>query len=131
MERRNINPTAWLLGFNINQGIEVSNGQRTLYLSGQTSNDQDGTLMHKGYLFEQFKLAWSNLKDALSDADMDATNIVRLNFYTTDVPSLMESVEDIVAIYAKDGCQPVSNLLGVTTLFEPEAMIEIEATAVA
>jgi hypothetical protein len=42
MERREINPTDWLLGFNINQGIEVTSAQRVLYLSGQTSNGPDG-----------------------------------------------------------------------------------------
>ena len=68
---------------------------------------------------------------ALAAAGMDATNIVRLNMYTTDVPTFMASAHDIVSIFAGDGCQPVSTLLGVTALFEPEIMIELEATAVA
>lgn len=42
MEKREINPTDWLLGFNINHGIEVTGAQRVLYLSGQTSNAADG-----------------------------------------------------------------------------------------
>ena len=57
MERREINPTDWLLGFNINQGIEVSGGERVLYLSGQTSNGPDGAPLHAGDLVAQFKLA--------------------------------------------------------------------------
>ncbi len=32
MEKREINPTEWLLAFNINQAIEVSGAQRVLYL---------------------------------------------------------------------------------------------------
>jgi len=131
MERREINPTDWLLAFNINQGIEVTGGQRILYLSGQTSNGSDGTPLHAGDLVAQFQLAWSNLKEALAAAGMDATNIVRLNMYTTDVPKFMSAAEEIVRIWAGDGCRPVSTLLGVTSLFEPELMIELEATAVA
>ena len=46
MEKREINPTEWLLAFNLNQGIEVTGGQRVLYLSGQTANAADGTPMH-------------------------------------------------------------------------------------
>jgi len=46
MERREINPTDWLLGFNINHGIEVTGAGRVLYLSGQTSNGPDGAPMH-------------------------------------------------------------------------------------
>lgn len=45
MQKREINPTDWLQGFNINHGIEVTGGQRVLYLSGQTSNTADGAPM--------------------------------------------------------------------------------------
>jgi enamine deaminase RidA (YjgF/YER057c/UK114 family) len=131
MERREINPTEWLLGFNINHGIEVTDAQRVLYLSGQTSVSPDGSPLHAGDLVAQFRSAWSNLKDALAAAGMDATNIVRLNMYTTDVPGFMNAAEELVTMFADDGCRPVSTLLGVTCLFEPDLMIELEATAVA
>ena len=87
--------------------------------------------MHPGDLVAQFRLAWSNLKDALAAAGMDPTNIVRLNMYTTDVDRFMAAAGELVPIFAGDGCKPVSTLLGVTRLFEPELMIELEATAVA
>jgi enamine deaminase RidA (YjgF/YER057c/UK114 family) len=131
MQRREINPSDWLLAFNMNQGIEVTGGQRVLYLSGQTSNGADGAPMHAGDLIAQFRLAWSNLKDALVAADMTATNIVRLNIYTTDVDAFMAAAGKLVPIFAEDGCKPVSTLLGVTRLFEPELLVELEATAVA
>jgi enamine deaminase RidA (YjgF/YER057c/UK114 family) len=131
MQRREINPTDWLLGFNINHGIEVTSGQRVLYLSGQTSNGPDGAPLHAGDLVAQFRQAWSNLADALTQAGMDATNIVRLNMYTTDMAAFMAAAGEIVPIYAEAGCRPVCTLLGVATLFEPELMIELEATAVA
>ena len=131
MERREINPTDWLLGFNVNHGVEVTGIQRVLYLSGQTSTGADGAPLHAGDLTAQFRMAWSNLKDALAAAGMDPTNIVRLNMYTTDVPGFMASAGDIMPIFAGDGCKPVSTLLGVAALFDPEIMIELEATAVA
>ena len=49
----------------------------------------------------------------------------------TDVDAFMKAAGDLVAIFAGDGCKPVSTLLGVTRLFEPEIMVELEATAVA
>ena len=131
MQKREINPTEWLQAFNINQGIEVTGAQRVLYLSGQTSNAADGTAMHPGDLVAQFRLAWSNLKDSLAAAGMDPTNIVRLNMYTTDVDGFMAAAGELVPIFASDGCKPVGTLLGVTRLFEPEIMVELEATAVA
>ena len=130
MQTREINPTPWLQGFNINHGIEVTGGQRVLYLSGQTSNAADGSSMHDGDLVAQFKLAWSNVKDALAMAEMGPSNIVRLNMYTTDVDAFMKAAGELIPIFAADGCKPVSTLLGVVRLFEPSAMIELEATAV-
>jgi enamine deaminase RidA (YjgF/YER057c/UK114 family) len=62
---------------------------------------------------------------------MEPRNIVRLNFYTTDVPTFMTKAGELVPIFASAGCKPVSTLLGVASLFEPNAMIELEATAVA
>ena len=131
MERREINPTDWLGAFNINHGIEVTGAQRVLYLSGQTSNGPDGTPLHPGDVVAQFRTAWSNLKDALSEAGMTPTNIIRLNIYTTDVPGFMAQAGELVPIFAGDGCKPVSTLLGVAALFEPSIMVELEATAVA
>ena len=131
MERREITPTDWLSGFNINHGIEVTGAERVLYLSGQTSNGPDGAPLHKGDLVAQFQTAWSNLKDALSEAGMAPSNIVRLNIYTTDVPAFMAGAGDLVPIFAGDGCKPVSTLIGVAALFEPDIMVELEATAVA
>jgi enamine deaminase RidA (YjgF/YER057c/UK114 family) len=69
--------------------------------------------------------------EVLAAANMKPANIVRLNFYTTDVDGFMANAEEMVPVFAKQGCKPVSTLLGVTRLFEPSIMIEIEATAVA
>ena len=131
MERRDINPTDWLLAFGINQGVEVTGGERTLYLSGQTSSDAEGTPVHAGDLAAQFGQAWSNIKDALAEAGMTPANIVRLNMYTTDVPGFMAAAGELMPIMSGDGCKPASTLLGVAALYHPDIMIELEATAVA
>lgn len=131
MERRNINPTPWLNAFNIQHGIEVKGAERMLLLSGQTATSADGSPQHPGDIVSQFALAWSNLKDALAEADMAPANIVRLNMYVTDVPAFMENAEPMVSMVAADGCTSVTTLLGVSALFEPTVMVELEATAAA
>ena len=100
MQKREINPTEWLQAFNINHAIEVTGGERVLYLSGQTANAADGTA-HPGDLVAQFRLAWSNLKDALAAAGMDPTNIVRLNMYTTDVDGFMAAAGELVPVWCE------------------------------
>lgn len=131
MQRRSINPTDWLQGFGLDHGVEISGGQRVLYLSGQTSNGPDGAPMHEGDLVAQFRLAWKNLKDALAAADMAPTNVVRLNLFTTDMGAFTAAAEELAPIWAEDGCSPACTLVEVSSLFESELMIEIEATAVA
>ena len=131
MEVRALNPQTWLGGFNLNQAIEVTGGQRVLYVSGQTSHDANGAPMHPGDLVAQAKLAWANLSEVLDAAGMKPANVVRLNFYTTDVDLFMAKADEIVPIFAGPGCKPTATLLGVTRLFDPAAMVEIEATAVA
>lgn len=131
MQRIAHNPTPWLQGFGLNHAVEVRGGDRTLYLSGQTASDAEGAPMHPGDMVAQYKAAWHCLLDALACAGMDPTNIVRLNFYVTDVSAFMDAAEQIMPIHGEAGAQIVSTLLGVKELYHPDIMIEIEATAVA
>ncbi len=131
MEKRVFNPTPWLGGFNLNHAIEVSGVKRTLYVSGQTASAADGSAMHPGDMVAQFRAAWGNLKDALAEAGMVPADVVRLNMYTTDVDAFMAVAADLVPIFAADGVKPVSTLLGVSRLYDPAILIELEATAVA
>ena len=131
MQKTTHNPTPWLQGFGLNHAVEVTGGERTLYLSGQTSSDPDGAPLHPGDMVAQYKTAWQCLLDALDSAGMDASNLVRLNFYVTDVPSFMAAADQIMPIHSEAGAEIVSTLLGVKELYHPDIMIEIEATAVA
>ena len=131
MDKTTHNPTPWLQGFGLNHAVEVRGGERTLYLSGQTSSDADGSPLHPGDMVAQYKQAWSCLMDALASAGMDASNLVRLNFYVTDVPTFMAAAEEIMPIHGAAGAEIVSTLLGVKELYHPDIMIEIEGTAVA
>lgn len=131
MDKKTHNPTPWLQGFGLNHGVEVSGAHRMLFLSGQTASDAEGAPMHPGDIVAQYKSAWQCLIDALASAEMDADNIVRLNFYTTDVPAFMEAADQIMPVHGAAGAQIASTLLGVSALYHPDIMIEIEATAVA
>ena len=131
MERRIFNPTPWLTHFNLNHAVEVRDAKRTLYVSGQASSAADGAPLHPGDLKAQFGEAWKQLKDALRAADMTPANIARLNVYTVDVDRFMAEAEMFVTHLKRDGCSPCCTLAGVTRLYHPDILIEIEATACA
>ncbi|MEP5937810.1 MAG: RidA family protein [Erythrobacter sp.] len=131
MQKTTHNPTGWLQAFGLNHAVEVKGGERTLYCSGQTASDDEGNPMHPGDMVAQYKAAWNCLMDALASAGMDANNLVRLNFYVTDVAAFMEAADQIMPVHGAAGAEIASTLLGVNELYHPDIMVEIEATAIA
>jgi enamine deaminase RidA (YjgF/YER057c/UK114 family) len=78
----------------------------------------------------QLATAFDNLEAVLTRAGMTLANVVRLNYYVTDIQAFF-------AVHALVGerlqalaTKPAGTLLGITSLFHPDAMVEIEATAI-
>lgn len=131
VERSAVNPWQWSVNFGFNQGEVVTGANKVLFCSGQTSVDGDGAPQHPGDMAAQIALAADNLEAVLRDAGMTLANVVRLNFYTTDVDAFIANSEVLRTRTASAGVAPAGTLLGVARLAFPELMIELEATAVA
>lgn len=131
MQRRIINPWKWQDRFGFVQANEVSSPQRILICSGQTSIDSEGRVAHPGDMPAQIESALDNLEAVLREAGFQLSDVVRLNWYTTDVDQFRQAAEIRSSRLAKAGCRPASTLLGVSRLAYPELLVEIEATAVA
>ena len=130
MERRAINPWKWQDDYDFSWAIEVRGVQRTVYCAGCVSCDADGKPIHPGDMLAQFHQALDNIETVLAKAALKLSDVVRLNYYTTDIPAFLEAVPKVGVRLKQAGCQPASTLLGITRLAEPDWMIEIEATAV-
>ena len=131
MERRVINPWSWQDAFGFVQANEVSGAKRTVICSGQTSVDASGAPQHPGDMAAQIRLAVDNVETVLRHAGLALSNVVRLNYYTTDVDRFREAAPVGLRRLAEARCRPASTLLGVARLFHPAILVEIEATAVA
>jgi enamine deaminase RidA (YjgF/YER057c/UK114 family) len=129
MERKMVNPWAWQDQFGFSQGIDTQGGQSVLYCAGQASTDGEGATVHAGDMAGQINQAFDNLEKVLQEAGYTLANVVRLNYYTTDVDLLLANYGVLVNRLATAGVQPSSTLLGVTRLAFPDWLIEIEATA--
>jgi enamine deaminase RidA (YjgF/YER057c/UK114 family) len=130
MERRIINPWTWQDRLGFVQAIEIGGVQRTLICSGQASMDAEGTPMHPEDMRAQINQAMDNIETVLGDAGFELSDVVSLNYYTTDVDRFFEAYDAAVGRLEEAGCRPTSTLLGVTRLALPELLVEIEATAV-
>ena len=63
-------------------------------------------------------------------ADVSSVVFMSKPLIRIDVNAFMAAAGEFVPIFAKDGCKPVSTLLGVPRLFDPAITVELEATAV-
>ncbi len=112
------------------QAMEIGPATRTLVCSGQTSVDANGSPLHAGDMAAQLRQAVANLEAVLVAGGFDLTDVVRLNYYTTDIDGFMQGAAGGGLMrLAEVNCRPASTLLGVARLFHPDLMVEIEATA--
>ena len=128
VERRSVNPWRWQDQFGFVQANEIKGIERVLVCSGQAAMSADGQFQHPGDMRAQLALAFDNLETVLREAGFELSNVVRLNYYTTDMDAFFQAGDVLGSRLA--GVQVASTVLGVTRLAFPELLIEIEATAV-
>jgi enamine deaminase RidA (YjgF/YER057c/UK114 family) len=129
LSTKRVNPWTWQDAFGFSQALEVTGSGRVLFCSGQAAVDANGTPLHAGDMPKQLAQAFDNLETVLKQAGMTLANVVRLNYYTTDVPAFLQATPHVVQRLG--GEKPPGTLLGVAALFHPDIVIEIEATAAA
>jgi len=130
MEQKAINPWGWQNQLGFSQAIEVTAAQRVLYCAGQASMSADGKPVHPGDMRAQVGQSMDNLEAVLTNAGWSLSDVVRLNYYTTDVDAFFAAYEVVLRRLKDAGIQPSSTLLGISRLAFPELLVEIEATAV-
>lgn len=130
MDMKAINPWRWQDPLHFAQGVETRGEERVLYCAGQTSVDAEGRPLHRGDMAKQLERAFDNLETVLSQAGLTLANVVRLNYYVTDMEAFANARDVIAARLGPLAVKPCGCLLGVARLSRPELLVEIEATAV-
>jgi enamine deaminase RidA (YjgF/YER057c/UK114 family) len=131
MERLIVNPWTWQDAFGFVQANRLSEVGRQIVCSGQLSVDAGGRPLHAGDMSAQIVQALDNVETVLREAGFNLSDVVRLNYYTTDVEAFIAAGPRLGQRLAAGNCRPASTLLGIARLAFPESMIEIEATAMA
>ena len=129
MKRTPVNPWDWSMKWGYNQAELLEGQTRQLVCAGQTSCDAEGTPQHPGDMAAQLNAALDNLEAVLAGADMTLANIVRLNYYTTDVDTFLVNAGVLGERLGAAGVMPPGTLLGVSRLAFPDLLVELEATA--
>jgi enamine deaminase RidA (YjgF/YER057c/UK114 family) len=126
--RTAINPTSWSINLGFDQAELIEGHQRLLVCSAQDAMDADGNPQHPGDMAAQLELSLDNLQAVLAAADMTLANIVRLNFYTTDVGDLLARFQRVNDRFGDS--RYATTVVGVAQLPASEFVVMLEATAV-
>jgi enamine deaminase RidA (YjgF/YER057c/UK114 family) len=128
--RRILQPAGWPRPSGYSNGI-VADGP-TIVLAGQIGWDPISGCLAEG-LAAQVEQALRNIVALLAEAGAALTDIVRLTWFVTDMEQYRKNAKVIGEGYRRVMGRhfPTMSVIGVSCLVEREALVEIEATAVA
>jgi enamine deaminase RidA (YjgF/YER057c/UK114 family) len=109
----------------------VATGGRVVFLAGQTALDASGTIVGST-LVTQFEQALANLLTALSAAGGTPADLASVTVYTVDLAAYRAHGREIGEVWRRlAGRQyPAMAALGVSRLWDTEALVEVQGFAV-
>ncbi|MEU4658628.1 RidA family protein [Streptomyces sp. NPDC023723] len=114
--------------------VAVGTGTRHVHVSGQIARTADGTPVAPGDLAGQVAQALRNTATGLAGAGATFADVLRLTFYVTAwaperMTAFLAGVEQVAGEIGLPRPMPPASLIGVDHLFEPDVLVEVEATA--
>ena len=125
-----LQPPGWARPKGFSNGIAVRGGT-TVYIAGQVGWTADQRFAEKSF-GGQFRQALANIVAVLAQAGGRPEHLVRLTWYVIDKQEYLGALREIGAAYREliGRHYPTMAVVQVGGLMEPEARLEIEATAV-
>ena len=123
-----LQPLGWPRPSGYSNGVAARG--KVIYTAGQVGWDP-GRRFPSG-LPEQVEQALRNVLAVLSEAGAEPEHLVRLTWFVTDRQDYIDRQREVGAAYRRvlGRHYPAMSLVQVAGLLEPEALVEIEATAV-
>jgi reactive intermediate/imine deaminase len=112
--------------FRLAQGYHVGD---LLFISGQAAIDVQGRIVGVGDFEAQAKQAFENLDRVLRAGGSSLKNVIKVTIFLTDM-GYFDRIVDLRGQWFT-APYPADTIVAVRSLYSPDAMIEIEAIAVA
>jgi 2-iminobutanoate/2-iminopropanoate deaminase len=112
--------------FRLAQGYRVGD---LLFISGQAAIDDQGRIVGPGDFDAQAKQAFANLERALRAGGSSLRNVIKVTIFLTDM-SYFDRIVELRGRYFSPP-YPADTIVEVSSLYSKDAMIEIEAIALA
>jgi enamine deaminase RidA (YjgF/YER057c/UK114 family) len=111
--------------------VVVAHPGKVVFVSGQVANNPQGQLVGKDDLKAQTVQVFENLKTALAAAGATFNDVVKITWYVKAYkPEYLGMLRDVRNQYVNQVAPPASTLVGVTSLFQDDYLIEVDAIAV-
>lgn len=115
--------------------VAVAHGQRMVSVAGQINRDEHGNSIAPGNLAHQLAHALRQTARGLAGAGATFADVVRLRVYVTEqTPTLfadfMAGLDSVTEELRIPRPLPPLSVIGVSFLFEPDVLVEVEADAV-
>jgi 2-iminobutanoate/2-iminopropanoate deaminase len=112
--------------FRIAQGYRVG---EFLFISGQAPIDENGQIVGVGDFDAQAEQVFANLERVLRAGGSSFTNVIKVTIFLRDMSNFPKIVELRGRYFTPP--YPADTIVEVTSLYSPDALIEIEAIAIA
>ena len=112
--------------FRLAQGYCVG---ELLFISGQAAIGGDGQLVGVGNFDAQAEQVFANLERVLRAGGSSLENVIKVTIFLRDMSNFSKIVELRGRYFTPP--YPADTIVEVTSLYSPEALLEIEAIAVA
>jgi len=98
-----------------------------IFVSGCTSTGEDGQFVHEGDAAAQAGQCIANVAAALAGLGAGLADVVRTRMFVTDISRWEEVGRAHRELFA--GILPVTAMVGVAALIDPEMLVEVQAVA--
>ncbi|KGH46893.1 endoribonuclease [Modestobacter caceresii] len=114
--------------------VSVATGSRMVFVAGQVAVDAAGEKVGVGDFAAQVAQAYRNAGTALAEVGASFADVAKMTVYVVDwtldrMPAFLDGVARASAELGVTPAAPAS-LIGVSVLFDPDFLVEVEVTAV-
>ena len=131
MPKEHINPAEVFKHPYYDAIVTVTEPQKIHFFAGRCSTNDDYSCFAPGDYLAQYRRVMELLDTELKVVGATWSDIVQRRVFTLDVDEfLRHSADPVIAAYWDPERRPVSTLIGVTRLSNPEFLVEIDMIAV-
>ncbi len=117
--------TKWEKKFGYSRAVKTGN---MVFVAGTTAVDENGNMIGLNDPYTQAVFIYKKIEKALHEAGAEMKHIVRVRTYVTEISRWEEVARAQGEVFAD--IRPAATLVEVSSLVEPQLLVEIEADAV-